>query len=79
MNALWTRWFDIADRFDAVIWPTTTQRDDVVERFGGAAEHVVVPNPIAPVERRDDLREEGLVVVLGRLAPGKRIDHAIRA
>ncbi|WP_337004486.1 MULTISPECIES: glycosyltransferase [unclassified Microbacterium] len=79
MNALWTRWFGIADRFDAVIWPTTTQRDDVVERFGGAADHVVVPNPIAPVERRDDLREEGLVVVLGRLAPGKRIDHAIRA
>ena len=79
MNALWTRWFEIADRFDAVIWPTATQRDDVVERFGGTADHVVVPNPIAPVARRDDLREEGLVVVLGRLAPGKRIDHAIRA
>lgn len=79
MNTLWTRWFRLADRFDAVIWPTTTQRDDVVARFGDAANHVVVPNPIAPVERSDDLREEGLVVVLGRLAPGKRIDHAIRA
>lgn len=79
LNTLWTRWFRLADRFDAVIWPTATQRDDVVARFGEAANHVVVPNPIAPVERRDDLREEGLVVVLGRLAAGKRIDHSIRA
>ena len=79
MNTLWTRWFRLTDRFDAVIWPTVTQRDDVVARFGTSASHVVVPNPIAPVERRDDLREDGLVVVLGRLAPGKRIDQAIRA
>ncbi|WP_029262273.1 MULTISPECIES: glycosyltransferase [unclassified Microbacterium] len=79
MNTLWTRWFRLADRFDAVIWPTATQRDDVVARFGDSALHAVVPNPIAPVEGRDDLREDGLVVVLGRLAPGKRVDHAIRA
>ncbi|MCB8043462.1 glycosyltransferase [Microbacterium oxydans] len=79
MNTLWTRWFRLADRFDAVIWPTATQRDDVVSRFGASARHVLVPNPIAPVDRSDDLREEGLVVVLGRLAAGKRVDHAIRA
>ncbi len=79
LNTLWARWFRLADRFDAVIWPTATQRDDVVARFGDTANHVVVPNPLTPVERRDDLREEGLVVVLGRLAAGKRIDHAIRA
>ncbi|MEU4016683.1 glycosyltransferase [Microbacterium sp. NPDC028030] len=79
MNTLWTRWFRLADRFDAVIWPTATQRDDVVARFGPAANHVVVPNPIAPVATRHDLREDGLVIVLGRLAPGKRVDHAIRA
>lgn len=79
MNTLWTRWFRLADRFDAVIWPTATQRDDVVARFGDAAFHTVVPNPIAPVAPRADLREEGLVVMLGRLAPGKRVDHAIRA
>ncbi|WP_223626501.1 glycosyltransferase [Microbacterium sp. EST19A] len=78
-NALWTRWFRLADRFDAVVWPTTTQRDDVIARFGSSASHAVVPNPIAPVDSRDDLREPGLVVVLGRLAPGKRVDHAIRA
>lgn len=79
VNALWTRWFSIADRFDAVIWPTATQRDDVVARFGDAARNEVVPNPIPAAVRRDDLREPGLVVVLGRLAPGKRIDQAIRA
>ncbi|KTR75334.1 glycosyltransferase [Microbacterium oxydans] len=79
MNTLWTRWFRLADRFDAVIWPTATQRDDVVSRFGASARHVLVPNPIAPVDRSDDLREEGLVVVLGRLAAGKRVDQAIRA
>ncbi|WP_425375291.1 glycosyltransferase [Microbacterium paraoxydans] len=79
MNTLWTRWFRLADRFDAVIWPTATQRDDVVARFGSSANHVVVPNPIEPVERRESLREDGLVVVLGRLAAGKRVDHAIRA
>lgn len=79
MNALWMRWLALADRFDAVIWPTATQRDDVVERFGSAAQHEVVPNPIPAVERRDDLREPGLVVVLGRLAAGKRVDQAIHA
>ncbi|KJQ55023.1 glycosyltransferase [Microbacterium sp. SA39] len=79
INALWSRWFALADRFDAVIWPTATQRDDVVARFGQAGQHEVVPNPITPVEPRDDLREPGLVVMLGRLAAGKRVDHAIRA
>lgn len=78
-NALWTRWFAISDRFDAVIWPTATQRDDVVARFGDAARNETVPNPISAVARRDDLREPGLVIVLGRLAPGKRVDQAIRA
>ncbi|MFJ2368941.1 glycosyltransferase [Microbacterium sp. NPDC087665] len=79
MNPLWTRWLGIADRFDAVIWPTATQRDDVVARFGDAAVHEVVPNPIPAVTVREDLREPGLVAVLGRLAPGKRVDQAIRA
>jgi glycosyltransferase involved in cell wall biosynthesis len=78
-NALWTRWFGLADRFDAVVWPTATQRDDVVARFGSSASHAVVPNPITPVDGRDDVREPGLVVMLGRLAAGKRVDHAIRA
>ncbi|GGD74689.1 glycosyltransferase [Microbacterium murale] len=82
MNALWTRWFALADSFDAVAWPTGTQRDDVVARFGDAARHVVIPNAAPDSERRAATtleREPGLVVVLGRLAAGKRVDHSIRA
>lgn len=79
LNALWTRWFAIADHFDAVVWPTKTQRDDVVARFGDAARHVVIPNAAPVPEARTAEREPGLVVVLGRLAPGKRVDHSIRA
>lgn len=86
MNPLWTRWFALADRFDAVAWPTRTQRDDVVARFGDGARNVVIPNAApAPVDGRVSKdttaaeREQGLVVVLGRLAPGKRVDHSIRA
>nr|WP_241731815.1 glycosyltransferase [Microbacterium ginsengiterrae] len=79
LNALWTRWFTVADRFDAVAWPTASQRDDVVSRFGDGALHVVVPNVVPAPGERTLAREPGLVVVLGRLAPGKRVDHAVRA
>ncbi len=79
MNALWTRWFALADRFDAVAWPTPRQRDDVVARFGDGIRSVVVPNGIELPEAPGSESEPGLVVSLSRLAPGKRIDHVIRA
>ncbi|WP_309064639.1 glycosyltransferase [Microbacterium sp.] len=90
LNPLWTRWLGIADRFDAVLWPTRAQRDDVVARFGDGARHLVAPNgidlPTATDDgaredgaREDSAREPGLVVSMARLAPGKRIDHSIRA
>ncbi|WP_150952813.1 glycosyltransferase [Microbacterium testaceum] len=81
LNPLWTRWFEIAPRFDAVLWPTAYQRDDVRARFGTAANDVVAPHgveapdAVAPASQR----ERGLVVVLGRLAPGKRLDRAVEA
>ncbi|MDQ1083054.1 MULTISPECIES: glycosyltransferase [Microbacterium] len=81
LNRLWTRWFDIAPLFDAVLWPTAHQRDDVRERFGDVANDVVAahavvgPAEIVPASERDP----GRVVVLGRLAPGKRLAHAVRA
>ena len=84
LNPLWTRWFALADRFDAVVWPTQTQRDDVVARFGGDR-HRVAPNgsdSLSVPGRRDGeeaVREPGLVATLARLAPGKRLDHTIRA
>ncbi|MDQ1123183.1 glycosyltransferase [Microbacterium trichothecenolyticum] len=81
LNGLWTRWFEISPRFDAVLWPTAHQRDDVRGRFGSAANDVVVPHAVTRpgVVVPADAREEGLVVVLGRLAPGKRLAPAIRA
>jgi len=79
LNALWTRWFTLCDRFDAVIWPTQAQRDDVERRFGGDAVHLVSPHGIELPPVDDSVREPGLVVSVSRLAPGKRIDHVIRA
>ncbi len=80
-NALWTRWFDVADRFDAVLWPTARQLSDVRERFGASEVHVLAPHGVAaPAEVvAAEERERGLVVMLGRLAPGKRVDVALRA
>ncbi len=78
MNALWERWFAVAPRFDAVLWPTPWQFDDVRARFGDDRVDVVAPHGIsAPDEVA--YAEDGPVVMLGRLAPGKRLDHAIRA
>ncbi len=79
VNDLWRRWFAVADRFDAVVWPTAQQRADAERRFGAHPGATVLPNaaPVAVDERAPiDPRR---VVMLGRLAPGKRIDHAIRA
>lgn len=79
LNALWTRWFGIADRFDAIAWPTPSQRADVIARFGESVPSAVVPNVVPAAGPRTAEREPGLVVALGRLAPGKRLDHVIRA
>ncbi|WZH37418.1 MAG: glycosyltransferase [Microbacterium enclense] len=81
LNALWTRWFEIAPRFDAVLWPTAHQRDDVRARFGGAANDLVAPHAVTGPEQvvPSAERDPGRVVVLGRLAPGKRLGPAIRA
>ncbi len=77
-NALWAGWFEIADAFDAVAWPTEAQAHDVRARFGAGRADVVAPNGVdigiaagATGSRR--------AVMVNRLAPGKRIDHAIRA
>ncbi|MFF8187946.1 glycosyltransferase [Microbacterium sp. NPDC016588] len=78
VNALWERWLAVAPRFDAVLWPTGWQRDDVRARFGDDRVDVVAPHGI-PVPDETEYAAEGPAVVLGRLAPGKRVDHAIRA
>jgi poly(glycerol-phosphate) alpha-glucosyltransferase len=81
IGSLWRRWFAVADRFDAILWPTRQQRDEVEERFGENGTSFVVPNPVAPVAEpvgaagRDALR----AVMVNRLAPQKRVDRAIAA
>lgn len=81
MNKLWSRWFTVAERFDAVLWPTHAQREDVAERFGTSEVHVVAPHGVSAEASvtPESGRTYGRVVMLNRLAPGKRIDHAIRA
>lgn len=81
LNALWSRWFSLAERFDAVLWPTAAQRSDVEDRFGGSAVHVVIPHAVGAAASVTPLaeRQPGRVLMLNRLAPGKRVDHAIRA
>ncbi|WP_019179966.1 glycosyltransferase [Microbacterium yannicii] len=81
VNALWDRWFSMAERFDAVLWLSESQRTDVVERFGEEGVHLVIPAgvPAASSVTPSSQRDRGRVVMLNRLAPGKRVDHAIRA
>lgn len=78
INALWERWLAVAPLFDAVLWPTRWQHDDVRARFGDDRVDVVAPHGI-PMPDAATYTADGPVVVLGRLAPGKRLDHAIRA
>ncbi|MBB3157509.1 hypothetical protein FHS07_001193 [Microbacterium proteolyticum] len=74
----WRRWLALLDRFDAVIWPTASQEDDVAERFGAHEGSVVIPTPITadsrPRPRRRRVRE---VLMVNRLVDQKRVDTAI--
>ena len=81
VTGMWRRWLSTVDRYDAVLWPTAAQRDEVAERWGDPGTFHVVPSTIelgaepAGAASRDPLR----VVMLNRLAPQKRVDLAIRA
>ncbi|MDQ1130522.1 glycosyltransferase [Microbacterium sp. SORGH_AS_0888] len=78
-GGLWRGWFEVVDRFDAVLWPTVQQREDAIEDHGPHPGYEVVPNalPIAAGESRDAV--PGRVVAVGRLAPGKRFEHILEA
>lgn len=79
MDAAWERWFEIADRFDGVLWLTPSQRDDVERRFGAQRlRSFVVPHP-APVVSAPSDPVSGRIVILNSLIPRKRVDHVLRA
>lgn len=81
VTGMWQRWLSTVDRYDAVLFPTAAQRDEVAARFGDPGTFHVVPNTIElgaeppAAASRDPHR----VVMLNRLAPQKRVDLAIRA
>ncbi|MHC2997927.1 hypothetical protein OB08_01130 [Microbacterium sp. HJ5] len=81
VTGMWQRWLATMGRYDAVLWPTRAQRDEVAARFGDPGTFHVVPNTIdlgdePPAAEARDLRR---VVMLNRLAPQKRVDLALRA
>lgn len=78
---MWRRWLTTMDRYDAVLWPTAAQRDEVAPRWGDPGTFHVVPNTIELGAEPPDAasRDPRRVVMLNRLAPQKRVDLAIRA
>lgn len=79
LAAPWQRWLDVVHRFDAVLWPTRGQLDDVARRFGADEGFGVVPSPVelGPEPRAE--RAAARVVMVNRLADQKRVDRAIDA
>lgn len=80
MVPLWERFFAAAGDYDAVLWPSQAQCDDVRARFGTDRVDAVVPHGATPVEvpRPASERTRDTAVMVNRLAPGKRLDHAVR-
>ncbi|MFN3708292.1 glycosyltransferase [Microcella sp.] len=95
MDITWSGWLDTLPRYDAVVWLTERQRSEVARRRAGAedgapgdAPGYVIPHPAEPpadvladpsVVAGADHRDLDRAVMVARLAPQKRLDHAIRA
>ncbi len=74
----WRRWLDLLDRFDAVVWPTPTQENDVAARFGAHEGSAVIPTPVSPdATPRAHPRRATDVLMVNRLVDQKRVDTAI--
>ncbi|MBX3094139.1 MAG: glycosyltransferase [Cryobacterium sp.] len=79
VDDLWGGWLEHLDRYDAVVFPTTGQRDDVARRFGEQTRLEVVPHALEATPTDDPVRDPQLVAMITRLVPLKRVDHVIRA
>src|SRR5690606_28812686 len=77
VDELWGGWIAGLDGYDAVVFLTATQRDDIVRRFGEPTRLVVVPHALEAggVFETDPL----LVAMTTSLISRKRVDHVIRA
>ena len=69
------------DGMDAMVNLTERQREDIGERRGLTTNMFVVPNPVDVPEPPPGPppRDPGLVAVMARLEPQKRLLHAVRA
>ena len=89
LDITWSGWLDTLPCYDAVVWLTHQQRDDVTRLRGRQeAPGWVIPHParipadvVAHPDRAPGIahRDARRAVMVARLAPQKRIDHAIRA
>lgn len=77
MDAAWSRWLDVADGFDAVLWLTPSQQADVQRRVGDGIRSFVVPHPAPSGLANEPVA--GRIVMLNTLSARKRVDHAVRA
>ena len=77
MDAAWSRWLDVADRFDGVLWLTPSQQADVQRRVGGGIRSFVVPHPAPSGLANEPV--PGRIVMLNTLSTRKRVDDAVRA
>lgn len=75
----WQRWLEHVHAYDAVLWPTQAQLDDVADRFGVDEGFRVVPSPIDLGPEPGSPRAGARVVMVGRLADQKRVDRAVDA
>ena len=75
--------FDIfhnADRFDRVITLTRAQQRDMLALNMSSGNLTVIPNVVSDLHGDAEAsRDKAHGIMLARLTPGKRIDHAIRA
>lgn len=80
VDALWGGWLDGLANYDAVVFPTRAQRDDVARRWGEPTQLEVIPHALEPAAAVDAAPTDPLLVaMITRLVPLKRVDHVIRA
>lgn len=73
---------DNVDGFDATVFLTERQRDEIAELLGPGPTRFVVPNSRelpSPEQVAVGTRDPDAVVMVGGLIPGKQVDHGIRA